>query len=163
MRCVLRLAKYPGVKINLDLARGANTAGGRPVDMEYFRVDEDSPVTERASIDYSKQRDLFLVVDECRGDTGCYPVPYLMNFETPIATWIGGLHVQLTAADAGWGFVNLQLRRQATDGSVQNVSSNWQAAGDPVHIADGGAASVELVDQYGVSWHLVLKPRRLKP
>jgi len=156
-------AKYPGTKINLDLARSANTADGHSVYMEYFRLDADSPVTERASIDYSKRRDLLLVVDECRGDIGCGSVPYLMDFGTPVLAWIGGLQVQLTAADAGSGFVDLQLRRQATDGTVQNVSSNWQAAGNPVHIADGGRGSVELVDQYRVSWHIVLKPRRLKP
>jgi beta-lactamase regulating signal transducer with metallopeptidase domain len=155
-------AQYPGTRISLERSRDAETASGRPVYLEFFRLDDDSPVTDRARIDYSKQRDLFLVVDECRNGTECGPVPYLMNFGAPVASWIGGLHVQLIAADAGSGFVDLQLRTQTIDGSAQSLLSNWSAAGNPVHIADGGEASVELVDQRGMRWRIVLKPRRLK-
>jgi hypothetical protein len=47
-------AQYPGTKINLDLSRDAKTATGLPVYLQFFRLDDDSPVTDRGAIEYSK-------------------------------------------------------------------------------------------------------------
>ena len=151
-----------------------NGEHGQWSDVNFTWLAADSRVTDPSRANFS-ERDGLLMYADVVGEGMTRPSRLLaLKLASPGVTVsslknpFGVVHVQLTAVEIGTDAVTVQVRIQhAPLSSTAEISdmpnAAWPAESTSVRAPYGGSADVEVPDQDGNTWKIVLHPERLGP
>ena len=163
---------YPGIRtdgIQVTTVRGER---GQSADVGFVWLAADSPVTDSSKADLSR-RSVVLVYLDVIGEGMTRPTELLtLKVGSPAVTEcllknpFGVVYVQVTpvevAADSATVRIRLQHAQLRTTGEMPDVDeSAWSPESAPVRTLYNGSAAVQVADQNGQTWKIVLHPERL--
>jgi beta-lactamase regulating signal transducer with metallopeptidase domain len=164
---------YPGIRtdgVQVTTIRGEH---GQWADVGFVWLAADSPVTDPAKADLSR-RDALLLYADVIGEGMTRPSEWMaLKAGSPAVTVcslknpFGVVHVQVTAVEIGIDAVAVRVRIQhaplpATAEIPDALQTAWSAESAPVRALYGGSTDVQVTDQNGKTWKIVLHPERLK-
>ena len=179
---------YPGIKIAEMQAVTVHGGDNQYGDVIFVWLAKDSPLTDPSDADLSRRQDLAIFADIARDDVSSPSNLLVLDYgstgsvvsshENPY----GVAHLQITAQKGDGNTVELHVRLQHSPlgigqppsggptpgGSVPQsghqdpVESAWPSHTAQVHIPFGGSSTVQLQDQNGHNWSVVLYAERLK-
>jgi len=165
---------YPGIRtdgVQVTTVRGER---GQSADVGFVWLAADSPVTDSSKADLSR-RSAVLVYLDVIGEGMTRPTELLTLkvgsqavTECSLKNPFGVVYVQVTtvevAADSATVRIRLQHAPLRTTGEMPNVDeSAWSPETGPVRASYNGSAPVQVTDQNGQTWKIVLHPERLAP
>jgi hypothetical protein len=163
---------YPGIRTDGFQATTIQGELGQRADVNFIWLAADSPVTDPSKADTSG-RDVVLLYADVIGEGMTRPSELMaLKVGSPAATVcslknpFGVVHVQVTAVEIGDDTVLARVRLQhvplpATAEIPAALDSEWSPESAAVRAPYGGSAAIQLTDQHGKSWKLVLHPERL--
>ncbi|HWX28366.1 MAG TPA: M56 family metallopeptidase [Steroidobacteraceae bacterium] len=164
---------YPGMRTDGFQATTIQGEHGQWADVNFVWLAADSPVTDPAKADLSG-RDALLLYADVVGEGMTRPSEWMaLKAGSPALTVcslknpFGVVHVQVTAVKIGADAVDVRVRIQhvplpATAVMPQALETAWSPESAPVRAPYGGSADVEVTDQNGKAWKIVLHPERLR-
>jgi beta-lactamase regulating signal transducer with metallopeptidase domain len=164
---------YPGMRTDGFQATTIQGEHGQWADVNFVWLAADSPVTDPAKADLSG-RDALLLYADVVGEGMTRPSEWMaLKAGSPALTVcslknpFGVVHVQVTAVRIGADAVDVRVRIQhvplpATAVMPQALETAWSPESAPVRAPYGGSADVEVTDQNGKAWKIVLHPERLR-
>jgi beta-lactamase regulating signal transducer with metallopeptidase domain len=163
---------YPGIRTDGFQATTIQSEHGQWADVNFVWLAADSPVSDPSKADLSKRSGLLLYADVI-GEGRMRPTELLaLKFGSPAITVcslknpFGVVHIQVTAAESGTDAVAVRVRVQhvplPTTAEIPDaLETAWSPESAPVRAPYGGSADVQLTDQNGRTWKIVLHPERL--
>lgn len=167
-------SRYPGIKTDGFQATTVRGEYGRSSEVNFTWLAADSPLTDPSQADLSQRNALLLNADVI-GKGMTRPSGLLaLKLATPAVTVsslknpFGVGNVQLTAVEIGTDAVTVRVRVHHTPlPSTADISDTpdtaWPAGSASVRASYGGSADVQVTDQNGETWKIVLHPERLGP
>lgn len=167
-------SRYPGIKTDGFQAITVHGEHGQWSEVHFTWLAADSPLTDPSRADLSR-RDALLLYADVIGEGMTRPSGLLaLKLASPAVTVsslgnpFGIVHVQLTAVEIGADAVTVRIRAQhAPLPSTSEISdfreTAWPAESASVRAPYGGSADVQVTDQNGKTWKIVLHPERLGP
>jgi beta-lactamase regulating signal transducer with metallopeptidase domain len=164
---------YPGIRTDGFQATTVHGEHGQWAEVNFLWLAADSPVTDPSKADLSKRSGILLYADVI-GEGRMRPTELLaLKFGSPAITVcslknpFGVVHVQVTAAESGTDAVAVRVRVQhvplpSTAEIPDALDAAWSPESAPVLAPYGGSADVQVTDQNGKIWTIVLHPERLK-
>jgi beta-lactamase regulating signal transducer with metallopeptidase domain len=163
---------YPGIRTDGVQITTLQGEQGQWADIGFVWLAADSPVTDLSKADLSRRKDLLLYADVIGEGRTRSSGLLVMKFGSPAVTVcslknpFGVVHVQVTAAESDPEGVALRVRIQheplQTTAEVPAArESAWSPESAPVRAPYGGSADVQILDQNGKTWKVVLHPERL--
>jgi beta-lactamase regulating signal transducer with metallopeptidase domain len=164
---------YPGIHTDGFQATTVNGEHGQWADVNFVWLAADSPVTDPSKADLSARNALLLYADVV-GDGMTRPSEWMaLKAGSPavavcsLKNPFGVVHVQVTAVEIAADTVDVRVRVQhvplPTTAEIPDaVDSAWSPESAPVRVPYGGSADVQVIDQNGKSWNIVLHPERLR-
>jgi hypothetical protein len=130
-------------------------------------------VTDPSKADLSRRSDLLLYADVVGEGMRRSSELLVLKFGSPGVTLcslknpFGVVHVQMTAVDSGAEAVTVRVRVQhellGTTAEISDAPETaWSPASATVRAPYGGSADVQVTDQNGKTWKIVLHPERLR-
>ena len=133
-----------------------STAVGTPVEVALWWLGEDSPVTNRSALDFSKRDDVLVFAQILRNekyyDTAATP----LNFGVPAATTLGNVHYQLKAISSGKNAIAVQLNINSGADPSESPSDSWTSP--VVRVGYGDQVSMQLPDRRRIYVARVVPP-----
>jgi beta-lactamase regulating signal transducer with metallopeptidase domain len=163
---------YPGIRTDGVQVTTVHGDHGQWADVGFVWLAADSPVTDPSKADLSGRSALLLYADVI-GDGMTRPTGLLaLKVGSPAVTVcslknpFGVVHVQVTAVEIGVEAVTVRVRVQhaplpTTAEIPVALESAWSPESAPVPTPYGGSADVQVIDQNGKTWKIVLHPERL--
>lgn len=163
---------YPGMRTDGFQATTVRSEHGQWADVNFLWLAADSPVTDPSKADLSKRNGILLYADVI-GEGRMRPTELLaLKFGLPAITVcslknpFGVVHVQVTATESGTDGVAVRVRVQheplRTTAEIPDaIETAWSPESAPVRAPYGGSADVQVTDQNGKIWKIVLHPERL--
>jgi beta-lactamase regulating signal transducer with metallopeptidase domain len=164
---------YPGIRTDGVQVTTVQGARGQSADVGFVWLAADSPVTDLSKADLSN-RSALLVYADVIGEGMTRPTELLaLKVGSPTVTEcalknpFGVVHVQVTAvevaADAATVRVRLQHAQLRPTGEIPDADQTaWSAESAPVRVPYSGSADVQVADQNGKTWKIVLHPEQLR-
>jgi hypothetical protein len=164
---------YPGMRTDGFQATTIRGEHGQWADVNFLWLAADSPVTDPSKADLSG-RDALLLYADVIGEGMTRPSEWMsLKAGSPAVTVcslknpFGVVHVQVTAVEIGADTVDVRVRVQhvplpATAEMPDALETAWSPESAPVRAPYGGSADVQVTDQNGKTWKIVLHPERLK-
>ena len=164
---------YPGIRTDGFQATMIHGEHGQwAPEVNFVWLAADSPVTDPSKVDLSG-RNALLVYADVIGEGMTRPTELLaLKAGSPAVTVcslknpFGVVHVQITPVEIATDAVTLRVRLQhvplsATAEIPYALESAWSPESAPARAPYGGSADVEMTDQNGKTWKIVLHPDRL--
>ena len=164
---------YPGIRtdgVQVATVRGER---GQSADVGFVWLAADSPVTDLSKVDLSRRGALLVYLDVI-GEGMTRPTELLaLKVGSPALTGcslknpFGVVHVQVTAVEVAADSATVRIRLQhaplrTTGGEITDVDETaWSPESAPVRAPYSGSADVQVTDQNGKTWKIVLHPERL--
>jgi beta-lactamase regulating signal transducer with metallopeptidase domain len=164
---------YPGMRTDGFQATTVHGEHGQWADVNFLWLAADSPVTDPSKADLSA-RDALLLYADVIGEGMTRPSEWMaLKAGSPAVTVcslknpFGVVHVQVTAVEIGADTVDVRVRIQHVPlpTAAENpaaLETAWSPESAPVRAPYGGSADVQVTDQNGKTWKVVLHPERLK-
>jgi hypothetical protein len=164
---------YPGIRTDGVQITTIQGERGQWADVGFVWLAADSPVTDPSRADLSRRSDLILYADVV-GEGMRRPSELLvLKFGSPAVSVcslknpFGVVHVQVTAAESGREAVAVRVRIQhaplRTTAEVPDaLETAWSPASAPILAPYGGSTEMQVADQNGKTWKIVLHPERLR-
>jgi beta-lactamase regulating signal transducer with metallopeptidase domain len=164
---------YPGIRtdgVQVTTVRGER---GHSADVGFVWLAADSPVTDLSKADLSR-RSAVLVYLDVIGEGMTRPTELLtLKVGSPEVTEcllknpFGVVYVQVTAVEVAADAATVRIRLQhaplrATGEMPDADETAWSPESAPVRAPYSGSADVEVTDQNGKTWKIVLHPERLR-
>jgi beta-lactamase regulating signal transducer with metallopeptidase domain len=164
---------YPGIRTDGFQATTIHGEHGQwAPEVNFVWLAADSPVTDPAKADLSGRNALLLYADVI-GEGMERPTELLaLKAGSPAVTVcslknpFGVVHVQIKSVEIGTDAVTIRVRLQhrplpATAEIPDALERAWSPESAPVRAPYGGSAGVQVTDQNGKTWRIVLHPDRL--
>jgi hypothetical protein len=163
---------YPGIRTDGVQVTTVQGDHGQWADVGFVWLAADSPVIDPSKADLSGRSALLLYADVI-GEGMTRPTELLaLKVGSPAVTVcslknpFGVVHVQVTAVEIGADAVTVRVRVQhaplrTTAEMPAALESAWSPESAPVPVPYGGSADVQVADQNGKTWKIVLHPERL--
>jgi hypothetical protein len=154
------LALYPGITVGAGRGRSIKTATGAPVRFWLLWLGEDSPVTDRSAIDFSKRDDVLVYAQISRNGEHWGTTATPLNFGVPGVSNFAYVPFQIKATSAGPSAVELQVAIEPVPGGSRSATAAWTSA--LVTVAYGDHVSIQLPVRNGQMLSVVLRPEHLR-
>jgi beta-lactamase regulating signal transducer with metallopeptidase domain len=163
---------YPGIRTDGVQVTTVQGDHGQSADVGFVWLAADSPVTDLSKADLSG-RSALLVYADVIGEGMTRPTELMaLKVGSPAVTVcslknpFGVVHVQITVAEIGADAVTVRVRVQhaplSTTAEIPLApESAWSPESVAVPAPYGGSADVQVADQNGKTWKIVLHPERL--
>jgi hypothetical protein len=163
---------YPGIRTDGVQVTTVQGEHGQWADVGFVWLAADSPVSDPSKADLSEHSALLVYADVI-GEGMTRPTEILaLKVGSPAVTVcslknpFGVVHVQVTAVEIGADAVTVRVRVQhaplpTTAEIPVALESAWSPESAPVPAPYGGSADVQVIDQNGKTWKIVLHPERL--
>jgi beta-lactamase regulating signal transducer with metallopeptidase domain len=164
-------ARFPGIQIGYATSYEIRSDNGHKAQVWFSWPARDSPATTCAAVDLSIRKDVFVMASVFESDREVQKIPLSLTFGIPAT---GGrkeifraqphsdIGVELTAIDVTPDTVELRTRvRQLTAADDDAYEGAWFSQKPIARVAYGQEATVQVNDDKGQSWRIVLRPRRL--
>jgi hypothetical protein len=164
---------YPGIltdKVQITTIQGNP---GRSADVGFVWLAADSPITDLSQIDLSRCNAVLLYADVV-GDGMTRPTEWMAmtvgssaDTEASLKNPFGAVHLQVITVAVAPDAVTVRMRVQhaqlqtTADLSPAAVQAAWPPESNPVRAPYGRSTDVEVTDQNGQVWKIVLHPERL--
>jgi BlaR1 peptidase M56 len=163
---------YPGIRTDEVQVTAVQGNQGRSADIGFVWLAADSPITDLSKIDLSERNAVLLSADVIgegmTRPTGLSalkvgsPALLVSSLKNPF----GVVHVEVMPEEIATDAVTVRVRVQhaplpATAEIPKAVQTAWPADSAPVRAPYGGSTDVEVTDQNGNAWKIVLHPERL--
>jgi beta-lactamase regulating signal transducer with metallopeptidase domain len=164
---------YPGIRTDGIQVTTIHGEHGQRADVGFVWLAANSPVTDPSKADLSGRNVLLLYADVI-GEGMARPSELLaLKLGSPAVTVcslknpFGVVHVQITPVEIGTDAVAVRVRIQhvplpITAEVPDALESAWSPESVPVRAPYGGSAEVQVSDQDGKHWKIVLHPERLR-
>jgi hypothetical protein len=164
---------YPGIRTDGVQVTTIHGEHGQWADVGFVWLSVDSPLTDPSKSDLSGRNALLLYADVI-GEGMTRPSEWMaLKIGSPAHTVcsltnpFGVVHVQVTAVEIGADAVTVRLRLQhaplpTTAEIPVALETAWSPESAPVRAPFGGSADVQVIDQNGKTWKIVLHPERLR-
>jgi beta-lactamase regulating signal transducer with metallopeptidase domain len=164
---------YPGIRtdgVQVTTIRGEH---GQWADVGFVWLAADSPVTDPSKADLSKRSGVLLYADVI-GEGMTRPSEWMaLKAGSPAVTVcslknpFGVVHVQVTATEIGTDAVAVRVRVQhealGSNFEIPDaIETAWSPESASVRAPYGGSTDVQVTDQNGKAWKIVLHPERLR-
>jgi beta-lactamase regulating signal transducer with metallopeptidase domain len=164
-------ARFPGIQIGYATSYDIRSDNGHKAQVWFSWPARDSPVTTCAAVDLSKRKDLFVLASVFEGEREVQTISLSLTFGIPATSGMksafrvqphSDIGVELTAIEATPDAVELRMRlRQLTATNADGSEGAWFNQKPIARVAYGQEAAVQVNDDMGQSWRIVLRPRRL--
>ncbi|MBS0422076.1 MAG: M56 family metallopeptidase [Proteobacteria bacterium] len=163
---------YPGIKTGrLQLVTFQGPRGQRP-DLAFVWLAADSPVTDPAKADFSRQPDVLIYADVSNGEKTFYTEMLAMKFGSTGTTrcalrnpfGVVYLRVTLDKGDANAAAVRVRWQHMplpAGEYIPDPAENSWSAQSAPIRAVYGGPSGTQLTDADGKKWDIVLHTDRM--
>jgi hypothetical protein len=163
---------YPGIRTDGVQVTTVEGGHGQSADVGFVWLAADSPVTDLSKADLSGRNSLLLYADVV-GEGMTRPSELLaLKVGSPVVTVcslrnpFGVVHVQVTAVEIATDAVTLRLRVQhvplgTTADIPEALKTAWSPESALVRAPYRGSTDVQVTDQNGRAWKIVLHPERL--
>jgi len=163
---------YPGIRTDGVQVTTVHGGRGQSADVGFVWLAADSLVTDPSKVDLSGRSALLLYADVI-GEGMTRPTELLaLKVGSPAVTVcslknpFGVVHVQVTAVEIGADATTVRIRVQhaplRTTAEIPDaLKTAWSPESAPVRAPYGGSADVQVTDQNGKTWKIVLHPERL--
>jgi beta-lactamase regulating signal transducer with metallopeptidase domain len=163
---------YPGIKTDGFQATVVHGKPGQRADVAFTWLAADSPLADPSQADLSG-RDALLMYADVIGEGMTRPSDLVaLKLASPEVTEsslknpFGVVHVQLTAVEIGADAATVRVRVHhallpSTAETADVPGTAWQAESASVRVPYGASAAVQVTDQDGKAWKIVLHPERL--
>jgi beta-lactamase regulating signal transducer with metallopeptidase domain len=163
---------YPGMRTDGVQVTTIHGEHGQWADVGFVWLAADSPLTDPSKADLSG-RDALLLYADVIGEGMARPSELLtLKLGSPAVTVcslknpFGVVHVQITPVEIGTDAVAVRVRVQhvplpITAEVPEALETAWSPESAPVRAPYGGSAEVQVSDQDGKNWKIVLHPERL--
>jgi hypothetical protein len=164
---------YPGMRTDGFQATTIHGEHGQWADVGFVWLAADSPVTDPSKADLSERNALLLYADII-GEGMARPSELLaLKVGSPAVTEcslknpFGAVHMEVTALETAADAVTVRIRVQhellpSTAEIPEPLKTAWSPATAPVRAPYGGSTDVQVTDQNGKTWKVVLHPERLR-
>jgi hypothetical protein len=164
---------YPGMRTGGFQATTVQSEHGLWADVNFVWLAIDSPITDPAKADLSKRRGVLLYADVI-GEGRTRPTEWLAlkvgspaNVVCSLKNPFGVVHVEVTATEIGTDAVAVRVRVQheplRSNFEIPDaIETAWSPESAPVRAPYGGSTDVQVTDQNGKAWKIVLHPERLR-
>jgi hypothetical protein len=164
---------YPGIQTDGVQVTTIHGEHGQWADVGFVWLAAHSPVTDPSKADLSGRNALLLYADVI-GEGMTRPSTWMaLKAGSPEVTVcslknpFGVVHVQVKAVEIGADSVDVRVRVQhvplpATAEIPDALKTGWSPESAPVRVPYGGSAGVQVTDQNGKIWRIVLHPERLR-
>jgi hypothetical protein len=165
---------YPGIRTDGVQVTTIHGEHGQWADVGFVWLAADSPVTDPSQADLSQRSALLLYADvigkgmtrpsELLALKAGSPAVTVCSLKNPF----GVVHVQVTAVEIGTDAVTVRIRVQhtplRTTAEIPDaLDTAWSPESALVRAAYSGSTDVQVTDQNGETWKIVLHPERLEP
>lgn len=164
---------YPGIRTDQVQITTIQGGSDQSSDIGFVWLAADSPVTDLSNADLSARNAVLLYADVI-GEGMTRPTELLsLKIGSPAVTVcslknpFGVVHVEVTALEVAADAVTARVRIQqtplpATSQMPSPLESAWSPEGRVVRARFGRSTDLQVTDQNGKVWRLVLHPERLK-
>jgi beta-lactamase regulating signal transducer with metallopeptidase domain len=163
---------YPGIRTDGFQPTTVRGEHGQWADVGFVWLAADSPVTDPSKADLSARSALLLYADVIGEGMARSSELLALKVGSPAVTVcslknpFGVVHVQITPLETGTDAVALRVRVQhvplpATAEIPDALETAWSPESAPVRAPYGGSADIQVTDQNGKIWKIVLHPDRL--
>ena len=164
---------YPGIRTDSVQVTTVQGGRGRSADVGFVWLAADSPVTDLSKADLSRRGALLLYADVI-GEGRTRPTELLtLKVGSPVVTEcslknpFGVVYVQVTAVEVAPDTATVRLRVQHAPlrptGEIPDADETaWSPESAPVRAPYDGSADVQVTDQNGKAWKIVLHPEQLR-
>jgi hypothetical protein len=164
---------YPGIRTDGVQVTTVQGERGQSADVGFVWLAADSPVTDLSKVDLSKRGAVLLYADVI-GEGMTRPTELLaLKVGSPAITEcslknpFGVVHVQVTAVEVAADAATVRIRVQHVPlrptGAIPDADETaWSPESAPVRAPYNGSADVQVTDQNGKAWKIVLHPERLR-
>jgi beta-lactamase regulating signal transducer with metallopeptidase domain len=164
---------YPGMRTDGFQATTIRGEHGQWADVGFVWLAADSPVTDPSKADLSKRNALLLYADVI-GEGGIRPTELLaLKVGSPAITVcslknpFGAVHVEVTALEAAAdaATVRIRVQHELLSGTAEipdALETAWSPESGPIRALYGRSTDVQVPDQDGKTWKVVLHPERLR-
>lgn len=164
---------YPGIRTDGGQVTTVQGERGQSADVGFVWLAADSPVTDLSKADLSRRSALLLYADVV-GEGMTRPTELLaLKVGSPAVTKcalknpFGVVHVQVTAVEVAADAATVRIRVQhaplRTTGEIPEADeAAWSPESAPVRAPYNRSADVQLTDQDGKTWRIVLHPEQLR-
>lgn len=163
---------YPGIKTgHLQLVTFQGPRGQRP-DLAFVWLAADSPVTDPAKADFSRQPDVLMYADVSNGSETFYTQMLALNFGSTGTTGcalrnpfgVVYLRVALDKGAANAAVVRMRWQHMplpAGEYIPDPAEDSWSAQSAPLRAVYGGSSQTQFTDTDGKRWNIVLHTDRM--
>jgi hypothetical protein len=166
---------YPGIQTDKVQVTTIHGGPGQSADVGFVWLAPDSPITDPSKLDPSRRNALLLYADVV-GEGMTRPTEWVaLKAGSPavavcsLKNPFGVVHLQVTTVETGLDAVTVRVRLQhaplhaTADPRPEAVQAQWSPESNAVRAPYGQSTDVEVADQTGKPWKIVLHPDRLEP
>jgi hypothetical protein len=165
---------YPGIRTDEFQATTVHGEHGQWADVSFMWLASDSPVTHPSQADVSGRSATLLYADVTGKGRTISTQLLELKVGSPAVTVcslknpFGVVHVQVTAVEIGTAAVTVRVRVQQAPVPISAeipaaLESAWSPESAAVRAPYNGSTDVQVTDQNGETWKIVLHPERLGP
>jgi beta-lactamase regulating signal transducer with metallopeptidase domain len=165
---------YPGIRTDGFQPTTVHGEHGQWADVGFVWLAADSPVTDPSKADLSGRNALLLYTDVIGEGMARSSELLALKVGSPAVTVcslknpFGVVHVQVTAVEIGADAASVRIRVQhaplRTTAEIPDaIQTAWSPESALVRAPYTGSTDVQVIDQNGKTWKIVLHPERLGP
>jgi beta-lactamase regulating signal transducer with metallopeptidase domain len=164
---------YPGIKTDQWQVVALNGPKGEEADVSFVWLAADSPITDPAKADFSRQPDVLVYADITSEDRTFYSQTLALNFgssgvtQCALGNPFGVVYLQLAINEGDADAASVRLRSQNmalpnNEALPDAVPTAWSPQSKAVRALYGTpSAPIEITDAHGKKWTIVLHTDRL--